>query len=65
MPSKKATVLAKKHLAEGKKTIENKPKASQQNAAEKVMPQTPVVHMNDHKKELKKALTKAKNERRE
>ena len=59
--TKKTAVSSKKPLSEAKKHVENKPKASKQKA-EKVISQTPVVHMTDHKKELKKALTKAKTQ---
>jgi RNA polymerase-binding transcription factor DksA len=57
---KKTVSPGKKPLKESKKEIESKSKTSQHKAAEKVVSQTPVVHMTDHKKELKKALTKAK-----
>ena len=57
--AKKTAAPAKKPLAETKKQIESKSKTSQQKPVEKVISQTPVVHMTDHKKELKKALTKA------
>jgi RNA polymerase-binding transcription factor DksA len=55
--TKKPAVSAKKPLADTRKPTENKSKTSQQKP-EKTS-QTPVVHMTDHKKELKKALTKA------
>lgn len=57
--AKKTAVPANKPLVEAKKKIENKSKTSKQKPVEKVILQTPVVHMTDHKKELKKALTKA------
>ena len=56
--TKKTAVSSKKPVPEAKKQVETKPKASKQKA-EKVISQTPVVHMIDHKKELKKAFTKA------
>jgi RNA polymerase-binding transcription factor DksA len=59
IPAKKTAVSTNKPLAEAKKPVENKSKTSQQKPVENVISQTPVVHMNDHKKELKKALTKA------
>jgi RNA polymerase-binding transcription factor DksA len=54
----KTTAPANKISVEAKKQSENKSKNSSQKP-EKVISQTPVVHMTDHKKELKKALTKA------
>ncbi|MEP6949345.1 MAG: TraR/DksA C4-type zinc finger protein [Ginsengibacter sp.] len=59
--TKKPVDSAKKPVVETKKQIENKSKTFQQKP-EKVISQTPVVHMTDHKKELKKALTKTKKE---
>ena len=59
--TKKTAVSSKKPVSEAKKPAENKPKASKQKA-EKVISKTPVVNMTDHKKELKKALTKAKTQ---
>jgi RNA polymerase-binding transcription factor DksA len=56
--AKKTAAPAKKPLTETKKQIENKSKTTHK-PVEKVISQTPVVHMTDHKKELKKALTKA------
>ena len=53
-PSSKKTAGVNKSL-EAKKQIEAKSNISQQKADKKV---TPVVQMSDHKKELKKALTK-------
>jgi len=58
--TKKTEAPAKKPLVEAKKAVEKKSKATGQKATEKIVSQTPVVHITDHKKELKKALTKAK-----
>jgi len=57
--ARKPAVPGNKPSVEAKKQIEKKSQASQQKPIEKAISQTPVVHMSDHKKELKKALTKA------
>jgi RNA polymerase-binding transcription factor DksA len=59
IPAKKTAAPAKKSLAGTKKQIDSKSKTSQQKPVEKGISQTPVVHMTEHKKELKKALIKA------
>ncbi|MEP6927901.1 MAG: TraR/DksA family transcriptional regulator, partial [Ginsengibacter sp.] len=68
-PAKKSIIVAKKAVAPVKKSIavpkkqtEGKSKTSQQKPVEKVIAKTPVINMTDHKKELKKALTKVKTQ---